>query len=183
MSTFTLHTIESSTEESKPLLEKSKREFGMVPNLMAVLANAPAALEGYQKLHESFLNSSFDAKEITVVWQCINVEHNCTYCVPAHTGGAHSMNVYPALTEALRERQPMPTTKLQALYDFTLAMVRERGEVSEQQLSDFYDAGYGERQVLEIILGLSQKVISNYTNHIAKTPLDKPFQQFSWTKS
>ncbi|MGB2685191.1 MAG: carboxymuconolactone decarboxylase family protein, partial [Olleya sp.] len=43
-------------------------------------------------------------------------------------------------------------------------------------------AGYGEQQVLEIILGLSQKVISNYTNHIANTPVDEAFQKFAWSK-
>ena len=64
----------------------------------------------------------------------------------------------------------------------TLTIVRNRGQVTQQDLEAFYAAGYGEQQVLEIILGLAQKVISNYTNHIASTPLDAPFQQFAWTK-
>lgn len=62
-------------------------------------------------------------------------------------------------------------------------MVRERGNVTQDQLDAFYAAGYGQQQVLEIILGLAQKVMSNYTNHVAKTPVDEPFQKFAWEKS
>lgn len=182
MTNITLHTIDSAPEKSKPLLEASQKAYGMVPNLHAALANAPELLEAYQTLHELFINSSFNAEELTVVWQGINVEHECHYCVPAHTGIAHSMNVDPALTEALRNSEPMPTPKLQILLDTTLSIVRERGNIAEADIAKFYAAGYGERQLLEIILGLSQKIISNYTNHIAQTPVDKPFTKFAWEK-
>jgi alkylhydroperoxidase family enzyme len=182
MTSLTIHTVESAPEASKPLLEGSVKAFGMLPNLHGVLASAPKALEGYQVLHKLFAETSFDAEELTVVWQGINVEHGCHYCVPAHTGIAHSMNVDPALTEALRNQEAMPTPKLQALLDMTLIIVRNRGNVTQEELNNFYDAGYNEQQVLEIILGLAQKVISNYTNHIGNTPVDQPFEQFAWSK-
>ncbi|GAM60440.1 macrophage infectivity potentiator-related protein [Vibrio ishigakensis] len=92
------------------------------------------------------------------------------------------MKVDPALTEALRNDEAMPTPKLQALKDFTLNVVRSRGNVSEQDLEAFYAAGYEQKQVLEVILGLSQKVISNYVNHVAHTPVDKVFEKFTWKK-
>ncbi|MEO8645510.1 hypothetical protein [Pseudomonas sp.] len=66
--------------------------------------------------------------------------------------------------------------------DFTLAIVRQRGELESTQMQDFYAAGYTQQNVLEVILGLSQKVMSNYTNHIAQTPIDETFKRFSWTK-
>lgn len=182
MTTLTLHTAETAPEQSKQLIDNSIKAFGMLPNLHAVLASAPKTLDAYQKMHELFMDTSFDAEELTVVWQGINVEHGCVYCVPAHTGIAHAMKVNPELTEALRNEQPLPSAKLQALLDMTLTIVRNRGQVTQQDLEAFYAAGYGEQQVLEIILGLAQKVISNYTNHIASTPLDAPFKQFAWTK-
>ena len=92
------------------------------------------------------------------------------------------MKVAPELTEALRNQESMPTAKLQALLDMTLIIVRNRGNVTQEELNKFYEAGYGEQQVLEIILGLAQKVISNYTNHIGNTPVDDAFAQFAWTK-
>lgn len=182
MTTLTIHTIDSAPEGSKPLLEGSVKAFGMLPNLHGVLASSPQTLDAYQKLHQLFMDTSFNAEELTVVWQGINVEHACHYCVPAHTGIAHSMKVDAALTEALRNEQAMPNAKLQALYDTTLIIVRNRGHLTQAELDNFYAAGYGEQQVLEIILGLSQKIISNYTNHIGNTPVDAPFEQFAWSK-
>jgi len=183
MTSFTLHDQNSAPDAGKPLLEKSQKDFGMIPGLHAVMAEAPGLLKGYQELHALFLNSSFNADEKTVVWQTINVEHACHYCVPAHTGIAKLMKVSDEVSNPLRDETPLPTAKLEALRNFTLAMVRERGELEEKQLQDFYAAGYTQQNVLEVILGLSQKVMSNYTNHIARTPIDEAFKRFSWEKT
>lgn len=182
MSTFKLHDQNTAPEASKPLLENSQKAFGMVPGLHAVMAESPGLLEGYQVLHNLFLNSSFTAEEQTVVWQSINVEHNCHYCVPAHTGIAKAMKVSDEISNALRDETPLPTPKLEALRDFTLAMVRQRGELQTSQIEDFYEAGFSQQNVLEVILALSQKVMSNYTNHVAQTPIDASFKSFAWEK-
>ena len=177
---FELYNRENAPVDSQPLLEKSIKDFGMIPNLHAVLAESPVTLKAYQELHQLFQQTSFDAEELTVVWQTINVEHECHYCVPAHTAIAHGMNVDAAITDALRDRSELPTERLQVLHLTTLALVRNRGRLSEQEQADFLAVGFERRQLLEIILGISQKVISNYTNHSADTPIDKPFQPYEW---
>ncbi len=182
MTTLKVHNIETAPEGSKKSLEQSIKAFGMLPGLHAVLAGAPNVLEAYKNLHELFANSSFNNEELTVVWQTINVEHECHYCVPAHTAIANMMKVDESITEALRNETPLEDSKLEALRTLTLAITRNRGHVSQEELTAFYAVGYGEQQVLEIILGLSQKVISNYTNHIANTAVDAPFQPFVWKK-
>ena len=182
MTTLKIHNIETAPEGSKALLEQSLKSNGMIPGLHGVLAGAPGLLEAYQTLHKLFTQSSFTKEELTVVWQTINVEHECHYCVPAHTGIAKMMKVDDAITEALRNETPLENPKLEALRTMTLTIVRNRGHVTQEDLNTFYEAGYGERQVLEVILGLSQKVISNYTNHIANTAVDAPFQKFAWSK-
>jgi len=182
MTNFKIHTIETAPAASKDILEGAKQQMGVVPGLFGVLAESPSILKAYTQLHQLFTDTSFDAEELTVVWQTINVEHECHYCVPAHTAIAHSMKVDATLTDALRNDEAMPTQKLQALHDFTLSVVRNRGNVDEQALAAFFAAGYAQQQVLEIILGLSQKVISNYVNHVAKTPVDPMFEAFNWVK-
>tara|TARA_R110002050_G_scaffold56512_3_gene127173 strand:- start:133563 stop:134126 length:564 start_codon:yes stop_codon:yes gene_type:complete len=182
MTTLKVHNIETAPEGSKALLEQSLKTNGMIPGLHGVLAGAPGILEAYQTIHKLFLETSFDKDELTVVWQTINVEHACHYCVPAHTAIANMMKVDHSITEALRNETPLENPKLEALRTLTLEITRNRGQVSSEELQAFYAAGYGEQQVLEIILGLSQKVISNYTNHIANTPVDAPFQKFAWSK-
>ena len=182
MNTFKVHTVESAPEGSKSQLEESIKAFGYVPNLHGTLAGSPQLLEAYKTVGDLFTGSSFNNDEQTVVWQTINVEHECHYCVPAHTVIAHMMKVDPAVTEALRNGKAMPNEKLQALHNTTLSIMRNRGRITDSELEAFYAVGYGERQVLEIILGLAQKTISNYTNHIANTPVDAPFEKFAWKK-
>lgn len=178
MKTFTLHTMESAPEGSKTLYETSLKNFGMIPNLHAVLGEDPATLEAYQRLHDLFQQTAFDAAELTVVWQTINVEHDCAYCVPAHSMIADMMKVDPAVDQALRNQTKMPTDKLQVLHETTLSILRNRGHLTTEELEKFYTAGYEQKHILGILLGLSQKVISNYTNHIAKTPVDDMFKAF-----
>ncbi len=182
MTTLKVNNIETAPEGSKALLEQSLKANGMIPGLHGVLAGSPGLLEAYQTIHKLFTESSFDKEELTVVWQSINVEHECHYCVPAHTAIANMMKVDSAITEALRNETPLANPKLEALRTLTLTIVRNRGHVTKSDLDAFYAAGYGEQQVLDIILGVSQKVISNYTNHIANTAVDAPFQKFAWSK-
>ncbi|SNR44327.1 carboxymuconolactone decarboxylase family protein [Puniceibacterium sediminis] len=182
MSTLARLDETNAPAASVPLIEKSKKAFGRLPGLHSVLSASPAAFEGYQVLHRLFAEqTAFDADEKTVVWQTINVEHQCHYCVPAHTGIAKMMGVSDDISNALRDETPLPTTRLESLRSFTLAMVRDRGSVSDDALQTFYDAGYEQRHVLEVVLGLAQKVMSNYINHIADTPVDQVMQKFAWT--
>lgn len=183
MTDFILHDETTAPDDSKPLLARSKAAYGMIPGLHAVMAEAPGLLEGYQRLHELFVNSSFDADELTVVWQTVNVENACHYCVPAHTGIAKSMGVDDTITDALRNQTPLPNPRLEALRDFTLSVVRGRGHVDDATLQAFLDAGFTRRNILEVVLGYAQKVMSNYTNHLANTPIDRPFQKFEWHKA
>jgi alkylhydroperoxidase family enzyme len=88
------------------------------------------------------------------------------------------MKVDQDIVDALVNKTPLANPKLEALRETTLAMTRERGVISDEQSEKFFAAGYGKQQLLEIIVGLSQKVMSNYTNHLADTPVDAPFKKY-----
>ena len=120
---FDLHDESTAPDESKAMLAGSVKDFGMIPGLHAVMAESPNILEAYKKLHELVLSFSFDKSELTVIWQTINVEHSCHYCVPAHTAIAMSMGVDEVITNALRDKTPLPNAKLEALRDFTLTVI------------------------------------------------------------
>ncbi|WP_300029095.1 carboxymuconolactone decarboxylase family protein [uncultured Roseobacter sp.] len=182
MATFPIHAIETAPEAARPLLETSLKNNGRIPGLHGTMADAPPLLAAYNFAHQQFLATSFTDEEKTVVWQTINVESDCHYCVPAHTGIAKMMKVDDAVTDALRNETPLPTAKLEALRRFTLALIRDRGFVSDAETQAFLDAGYSETNILEIILGAAQKLMSNYTNHFAKTPVDQIFQKFAWER-
>ena len=182
MNNFELHDLNTAPEKSKPLLQGSVKDFGMIPNLHAVMAESPNLLEGYKALHVLAQSSSLDKNELTVVWQTINVEHACHYCVPAHSAIASMMQVDDDITESLRNETPLKSAKLEVLRDTTLSMLRQRGVIADGVLSAFYAAGYTRQNLLDVVLVMSQKVMSNYVNHIADTPVDEPFQKFAWSK-
>lgn len=179
---FPLHTPESAPEASKPLIENSIKAFGVLPALHAIMAESPQLLEGYQKLHELFLASSLTPEEKTVVWMTVNVEHECHYCVPAHTIIAKKMGIAPEIIDALRDQTPLPNERLEALRAITRELLLNRGNVSPETLARFEAAGYGPRQLLDVILGVAQKVMSNFTNHLANTPLSPAYQPYAWKR-
>lgn len=180
MAEFNYHTEETAPESSKGILSAAKQSSGFIPNLYAVMAEAPGLLEAYKTVGDLFQNSSFDSDELTVVWQSINVEHDCHYCVPAHTLIANMMKVDPAIVQALRDEKALPNERLEALRSFSLSVVRNRGVVDDKNVQEFLDAGFTKRHILEVVLGVAQKVMSNYTNHLAQTKLDTQFEQFKW---
>ncbi len=180
---FTLHDLDSAPEGSKPLLEKFLSDFGRIIGFYGMLAESPEALRGYKALSDAFDDSTLSDDEKTVVWQTINVEHECHYCVPAHTSMAKAMKISDELNDALRDENPLPNSKLEALRDFTLILVRNRGHATDAEIKAFLDAGYTRQNILEVVLGISEKVLSNYVNHLTKTPIDKEFDRFAWSRS
>jgi len=182
MTDFTIHTPETAPAASKLLLDKSQKAFGRVPGLHGVLAEAPKALEAYQVLGTLFQDTSLTTIEQHVVWLTINYENDCGYCVPAHTGLAKRDAVPDDVIEALRNGTPIADPKLEALRTFTVQVVQKSGWVTDDDVQAFLDAGYTKQQILEVILGLAHKIISNYTNHVAKTPVDAVFKKFAWEK-
>ena len=92
------------------------------------------------------------------------------------------MKVSEDITDALRNETPLPTAKLEALRSFTIQMVRERGNATDAQVQTFLAAGYSHRSVLDVILGIAQKTMSNYINHVAVTPVDEVFHPLKWER-
>lgn len=177
---YKIYDKDSAPDDARPLLKKSEEDFGMIPNLHGVMAEAPTLLEGYQKLHDLAQKTSFNKDELTVVWQTINVENECHYCVPAHTGIAKNMGVSDALIDALRNDEALENDKLRVLKHAVLSIIRNRGRIDDDSLSEFFNVGYERQQLLEIVLIYAQKIMSNYTNHMANTPVDEAFEAFKW---
>ena len=79
------------------------------------------------------------------------------------------------IINAIRNDQPIVDSKLQALRVFAMTVVEKRGWVAELDVITFLAAGYTKAQILEVVLGITFKTLSNYTNHMADTPLDDAF--------
>ncbi len=179
---FTIYNLETVPQESKQALAHAEETFGFIPNLEGILAEAPALLKASVTLWDLFETTSFTEVERQVIYLTANYENSCDYCMAAHSGLAKMIGMSQENVQALRNGTSMPDKKLQALRRFTQQMVQTRGWVKDNEIEEFMAAGYSKQQVLEVILGIAIKVIHNYTNHIAKTPLDKQFKPNIWLK-
>ena len=180
---YTVHTVDTAPEAAKEILAGAKNAFGFLPNLLGVMATAPALVKAYVTLSRIFEETSFDATERQVVLLAANYENDCEYCIAAHSVIAGMQKVPDAVIQAIRDNRAIPDAKLEALRRFTAAVVASRGWPSDADIQAFTSAGYGERQILEVILGIGFKTLSNYTNHVAGTPLDAAFAKAAWSKA
>lgn len=173
---------ESAPERARESMQKAEDAFGFVPNLIGVMSHAPPVAEAYLTLGGLVDETSLSPGEQQVVLLSVSFENGCDYCMAAHTGGAKQAGVSDDVIEALREGREVPDDRLRALSTFTRAVVRERGWVGDEEIERFLGAGFEKEQILEVVLAVAMKTLSNYTNHIAGTPLDGPLQDFAWTK-
>lgn len=180
--TLPLHDEATAPEAARAALAATRKNFGMIPNLERVMASAPALLTGYSTLWDLFDETSLGPIERQVVYLTANFENDCEYCVPWHSLLAQRAGMESRDLDALRSGASLPTPKLDALHRFAKALVQERGNIAPAELEAFLEAGYTEVQALEVVLGLAVKVMSNYTNSIAGTPLDPAVEKLRWHK-
>jgi uncharacterized peroxidase-related enzyme len=177
--------IEKAEPLARATLETALQKLGMIPNMYAYMANAPGLLETYRVGYELFRQGSgFTPVEQEVIFLSISYENGCEYCMAAHSFLADVQSKVPVgVTEALRNGTHIPDARLLALSRFTRLLVQKRGLPSQADLVLFRAAGYTDAQVLQIILAIGVKTLSNYTNHICATPVDNAFIKRAWTRS
>lgn len=182
MTAFTLHDASTAPAASRPILENVEAAWKFVPNLHRVLAESPATLEAYGAAFALFDTSSFSPVERQVIYLAINYVNECEYCMSGHSALAAMAGVAADTIEALRENAPLADPRLEALRRFAARVTETRGELDAAEVESFRAAGFTNAQILEVILAVSVKTISNYVNHIAKTPLDGFMAKTAWTK-
>jgi len=175
MSEFTLHTLDTAPQASRKLLQNAEKQMGFIPNLFSVMAESPAVLESYQTLTRLFAKTAFTLTEQQLVLLSISRFRNCSYCLAAHGTIAKMQKIPAEITHAVYYNHALTDTKLEALRTFTRAVLTADGWVDQKTLQAFYKAGYQQQHVLEVILGISFKTLSNYINHINDTPIDTEF--------
>ena len=169
--------LDNAPEKSRPFLEKIQKAFKFIPNLFGVFANSPTLLEGYLGLERTFDSGTLSAVERQVVFLSASVENNCSYCTAAHSTVLKSfLHVPKEVVSAIRSKMPLADTKLNALVDLTREIVSQRGHVRAETTETFLAAGYRKEQLLEVIVGVGLKTMSNYLDHLSPTELDPAFR-------
>ena len=174
---FRIHDLDTAPEGARQTLHQVRAKFGFVPNILGIMAESPQALQAYVTLSALFDGTSLSDAERAVVLLTVSGANGCDYCVAAHTAGARATKVSSEVIDAARSGKPIPDAKLEALRRLASAVTETRGWPGDADVQAFLDAGYTRAQVLEVLVGVAMKTLSNYTNHLAETPVDEPLKQ------
>lgn len=172
-----IHTpdsIEVSPAAAQPMLEAVKKQLGVVPNLFRVVANSPAALEGYLGLNGALSKGQLDARTRERIAMAVAELNGCDYCLSAHTYLGKNLAKLDDSELAANREGGSQDTKAEAALRFATKVVRERGHVTDADVQAVKDAGYSDGQVMEIVLHVVLNTLTNYVNEVAKTEIDFP---------
>jgi uncharacterized peroxidase-related enzyme len=170
-------TNADAPEAVRPTLEAVQAKYGFVPNLIGALAHSPALLDAYLAVDAQFNATSLTPRERQLVLLTASVANDCDYCTAAHSTIAKGMlKVDADIVAAVRAGTELADPKLDALVNLVREIVIQRGQVDPAITAAFLAAGYTEVQLAEILVGVAQKTISNFFNHLSPLPLDNAFQ-------
>ncbi len=170
--TFTVPTREEVSAANQQIFDNFKKRIGFVPNLYAYYAKNETALGDYLALKNR--KSTLRAKEREVINLVTSQVNGCRYCQSAHTAIAKMNGFNDEQILAIRQGSASFDSKLDALARFTEAVVTNRGHVSADDKANFFEAGYTEANLIDVIIVIGDKIISNYIHNLAGFEIDFP---------
>lgn len=174
MSRLHIPSVETSPAASQPLLEAVKKQLGVVPNLMKLVGNSPAALEGYLSLNGALGKGSLGSKTGERIALAIAEFNRCDYCLSAHTYlAAHVAKLDATEIDANRNGFSQDA-KADAAVGFAVAVAEARGLVAAEAVTKVKSAGFSDAEVIEIVLHVALNTLTNYVNSVAQTDIDFP---------
>ncbi len=179
---FRLPLLDTTTapEASQPFVQKALANNGFLPNLIGVLAHAPAALETYLTVGGINAKASLGLPEREVVQLTAAKVHGCDFCLAGHTAvGSKKAGFSREVALQLQQGLPTGDARLDAVQTFTQAVIATRGAVSDEALAAFKAAGFGDQQALEVVLGVSLATLCNFANNLAKPAINPELQPFA----
>lgn len=167
-------SIETAPAASRPALEAVKKQLGLVPNLFRVVANSPAALQGYLGLNGALAKGALDAKTRERIALAVAEINGCNYCLSAHTYLGKNIAKLDEIEIAANRDGRSQDAKADAAVRFATKIVRSRGHVGDADLRAVKLAGFDDAQVIEIVLHVALNTLTNYVNNVAGTEIDFP---------
>ncbi|BDW96631.1 alkyl hydroperoxide reductase AhpD [Thalassospira tepidiphila] len=167
-------SIDAAPEASQPLLEGVNKMLGSVPNLFRLTANSPAALEGYLGLNGALAKGALDPQTRERIALAVAQLNGCDYCLSAHTYLGKNIAKLDDAEIAANRNGTSSDQKADAAVRFAVALVKNRGQVSEGDVSAAKLAGYSEAELVEIVAHVALNTLTNYLNEAFDTPIDFP---------
>lgn len=170
----TFPSIEAAPAASQPLLEGAKKQLGSVPNLFRVVANSPAALEGYLSLNGALAKGQLSSQTRERIALAVAEVNGCDYCLSAHTYLARNLAKLDDAEITANRSGASNDPEADAAVKFAVAVVKNRGHVSQAAVDAVKQAGFTDAEIVEIVVHTALNTLTNYINEVAKTDIDFP---------
>jgi len=172
MTTINVPTREEVSANNQAIFDDLKNRFGMVPNLFATLAHSDTALATYVALQSA--KSSISGKAREVVNLVVSQVNECEYCLAAHTMVGKMSGFTDEQIIEIRHGHASFDSKLDALARLTKGIAQSRGHVDQALLEAFFAAGWTKGNLVDAIVAISDKIVTNYLHSTTKIPVDFP---------
>jgi uncharacterized peroxidase-related enzyme len=173
MKHFSVPTREQVSPESQSLFEMYQKRMGKVPNLYATMGYSPVALKAFMGLEDTLNAGVFHAKEREAIALVVSEVNGCAYCLAGHTALAIKRGFTKEETLDIRRGQ-VPDLHLNAIVQLAKAITETKGYVDEVTLDNFFQAGFDERALMELIGLVTVRIFTNYVYAITQVPVDFP---------
>lgn len=172
MKTFTVPTKAEVTENNQAIFNTLEKNVGFVPNLYAYYAKNETALGDYLALQNR--KSTLKAKEREIINLVTSQINDCKYCQSAHTAIGKMNGFSDEEILEIRTGRATFNAKFDALAQFVAAVVENKGKASEEAKDAFFEAGYTEANMIDVVMVVGDKIISNYINNLTQIEIDFP---------
>ncbi len=172
MTKFSVPARGEVSESNQAIFDNLQKGLGFVPNLYAYYAKNETALGDYLAFQNR--KSTLKAKEREVINLVTSQVNGCRYCLSAHTVLGKMNGFTDEQVIELRKGSASFDAKIDVLVKFAKAVVEGKGNVSQEIKDDFFAAGYTEANLIDVVITVGDKVISNYIHNIAQFAIDFP---------
>ncbi len=170
--TFSVPTREEVSPNNQAIFDNLNKGLGFVPNLYAYFAKNETALADYLAFQNR--KSTLNGKEIEVVNLVTSQINGCRYCQSAHTELGKMNGFTPEQVIEIRQGNASFDTKLNALAKFTSSVVENRGKATDEAKEGFFAAGYNEANLIDAVIIVGDKIVSNYIHNLTGFEIDFP---------
>ncbi len=172
MTTINVPTRDQVSPANQALFDTLKQGLGMVPNLYATLALSEHALSNYLAFQNA--KSSLNGKAREVVNLVVSQVNNCQYCLSAHTVIGGMVGFKPEQILEIRRGGASFDAKLDALAKLVKNIATERGHADPARVQAFFDAGWTQENLVDAIVVIGDKTVTNYLHGSTQVPVDFP---------
>lgn len=174
MATFTVPTRDQVSTQNQQLFDNLQKGLGFVPNLYATFGLSDNGLGAYLAFQQSQTKGAFKAKEREAINLVVSQANHCVYCLAAHTALGKMNGFSDDQILQLRAGHADFDPKLDALVKLAQDITLTKGHPAPALIDKFIAAGYAQSSIVDLLLLVGDKIISNYLHSITQIPVDFP---------